>query len=82
MNSKAQSFLEYAFLITVISAALTAMYTYMNRAMNARLKQAQVELNERYRGTERFVDVANLTNSSIGRQSGGSNISSGAGAGG
>jgi len=73
VNSKAQSFLEYAFLITVISAALTAMYTYINRAMNARLKQAQVELNERYRGTERFADVANL--SGPGRQSGGGNTS-------
>ena len=53
----AQSFLEYAFLLTVISSALIAMYTYMNRSMNAKLKQVQVELNERYRGTEQFVYI-------------------------
>ena len=57
---KSQSFLEYAFLIGVISAALMAMYTYINRAMNARLKQAQVELNERTRGTETFINVSEI----------------------
>jgi len=54
----AQSFLEYAFLISVISAALMTMVTYINRAMNARLKQVQVELNEKYRGTEQFAEVS------------------------
>jgi len=48
-RKRAQSFLEYAFLITVISMALLAMYVYINRAMNARLKQVQLELNERLR---------------------------------
>ena len=56
----AQSFLEYAFLISVISTALMAMLTYINRAMNARLKQVQVELNDRYRGTEQFMDVPDV----------------------
>jgi hypothetical protein len=45
-NKKAQSFLEYTMLILVISAALIAMQVYMQRAVNARLKQVQVELNE------------------------------------
>jgi len=41
-----QSFMEYVTLIAVISAALIAMYTYMQRSINARLKQVQVELDE------------------------------------
>jgi len=45
-NRKAQGFIEYVTLIAVISAALIAMYPYMNRAINARLKQIQVELDE------------------------------------
>lgn len=46
LNKKAQSFMEYVMLILVISAALIAMNHYMNRAVYARLKQIQVELNE------------------------------------
>ena len=46
LNKKAQSFLEYVMLIVVIAAALIAMYPYMQRAINARLKQIQVELDE------------------------------------
>ncbi|MFA4888096.1 MAG: hypothetical protein WC628_00775 [Candidatus Omnitrophota bacterium] len=46
MKNKAQSFLEYVIMISVIAAALVAMYPYMQRAINARLKQAQVELDE------------------------------------
>jgi len=45
-KSKAQSFLEYAVMIAVIAAALIAMFPYMQRAINARLKQIQVELDE------------------------------------
>lgn len=45
-HKKAQSLIEYAMLILVITAALIAMYPYMNRAINARLKQLQVELDE------------------------------------
>jgi ABC-type Fe3+ transport system permease subunit len=45
-NKKAQSFLEYVTLILVVSGALVAMYTYMQRSVNARLKQIQVELDE------------------------------------
>jgi len=46
LKRKAQSFLEYAMLIMVIAAALTAMYVYMQRSVNARLKQVQTELDE------------------------------------
>lgn len=42
---RAQNVLEYTMLIIIVGAALIAMTTYMNRSMNARLKQAQDELN-------------------------------------
>ena len=45
-DKKAQSFMEYAILIMVITTALVAMYPYIRRSINARLKQIQVELNE------------------------------------
>lgn len=43
---KAQSFLEYALLVAVIATAMISMYPYMRRAVNARLKHVQVELDE------------------------------------
>ena len=43
--NKSQSFLEYSMLIIIVAAALTAMFTYINRSANARLKQIQDELN-------------------------------------
>ncbi len=45
-NRHAQSFLEYAMLIGVVAIALMAMFQYMQRSINARLKQVQVELDE------------------------------------
>lgn len=45
-NRKAQSFLEFVMLILVVSAALIAMRQYIQRSINARLKQIHVELNE------------------------------------
>jgi uncharacterized protein (UPF0333 family) len=45
-HKRAQSFLEYVMLIFVVVSALVAMYTYMQRSVNARLKQIQVELEE------------------------------------
>jgi len=45
-NKKAQSFMEYTILVIVISAALIAMQQYIQRSINARLKQVQVELDE------------------------------------
>jgi len=49
MKRKAQNFIEYAALIMIISAALVAMKVYVQRAMNARLAQVRVELNESIR---------------------------------
>lgn len=45
-HKKAQSFMEYVMVILVITTALVAMYPYIRRSINARLKQIQVELNE------------------------------------
>lgn len=45
-NKRAQSFLEYVMLIIVITTALIAMYPYIQRSVNARLKQVQEELDE------------------------------------
>jgi Flp pilus assembly pilin Flp len=45
-NKRAQNFLEYAILISVISIALIAMVPYIQRAVNARLRQIQLELDE------------------------------------
>lgn len=45
-SRKAQSFMEYVMLVMVISAAIIAMYQYMQRSVNAKLKQIQTELNE------------------------------------
>lgn len=42
---KGQSVVEYTVLIIIVAAALVAMTTYIMRSMNARLKQAQDELN-------------------------------------
>jgi Flp pilus assembly pilin Flp len=46
IRKKAQSLLEYATLIAIIAAAISAMYVYMQRSVNARLKQVQTELDE------------------------------------
>ncbi len=40
-----QSVIEYTILIMIVAAALIAMTTYITRSMNARLIQAQDELN-------------------------------------
>lgn len=45
-NKRAQNFLEYTMLILVITAALIAMQQYIQRSINARLKQVQQELDE------------------------------------
>jgi|YelNatPaOPRAMG01_1025707.scaffolds.fasta_scaffold49733_6 hypothetical protein len=42
---KAQSLLEYALLIITVAAAFMAMTTYMNRAVNSRLHDLQLETN-------------------------------------
>lgn len=45
-SRRAQTFLEYTMLIIIVATALTAMGVYMQRSINARLRQIQVELNE------------------------------------
>lgn len=46
IRKKGQSIIEYAILITVVSAAFIAMQTYMMRAVQGRLKQVEDEINE------------------------------------
>jgi len=43
---KGQSTFEYAVLITVVVAAIIAMHTYMRRAVQGRLKNVEVDLNQ------------------------------------
>ena len=45
-NTKGQNMLEYAILVIVVTVALVSMSTYIQRSMNARLRQIQEELNE------------------------------------
>lgn len=45
-NKRAQNFLEYTMLIIIIASALIAMQQYIQRSINARLKQVQEELSE------------------------------------
>ena len=45
MSRSAQSTLEYAILVSVVSAALVAMHTYVRRAIQANLKTIEEELN-------------------------------------
>ena len=45
-DRRAQSFLEYTMLIAVISLALVAMSLYIQRSINARLRQVQSEIDE------------------------------------
>jgi Flp pilus assembly pilin Flp len=42
---KAQNILEYTMLILICAAALIAMSTYVQRAINARMAQTHDELN-------------------------------------
>lgn len=46
IKNRAQSALEYTLLIIVLATALTAMSTYIQRSINARLRQVQLEMNE------------------------------------
>jgi Flp pilus assembly pilin Flp len=45
-SKKAQNFLEYALLIVVVSTAIIAMQQYIQRSINAKLRQIQEELSE------------------------------------
>ncbi|MCP4652932.1 MAG: hypothetical protein GY858_06060 [Candidatus Omnitrophica bacterium] len=43
-RTKTQSIVEYVMLFMIVSAAIMMTYKYLNRSMNARLKQVQEEL--------------------------------------
>lgn len=45
-KSRAQSIVEYAVLLSVVSAAVLAMHTYIMRTVKARLEQIESEVNE------------------------------------
>ena len=45
-SKKAQSTFEYAILITVVVGAIIAMHSYMRRAVQGRLKNIEVDLNQ------------------------------------
>jgi hypothetical protein len=50
LNKKAQNLIEYVLLFIIVAAAITVTNKYIQRSMNARLKQIQEELyykNER-----------------------------------
>ena len=42
---RGQSTLEYAIVIAIVAAALVGMHTYVRRAMQANLKNLELELN-------------------------------------
>lgn len=42
----AQSIVEYTMLLTAVAAAVIAMYMFLNRTVQARLKQIESEINE------------------------------------
>jgi len=44
-HKKGQSIIEYTMLAVIVAGAIMAMTTYIMRAMNARIKQTQDELN-------------------------------------
>ena len=50
MKRKVQSIVEYTMLVVLISAAIAAMASYLQRAVNSRFKQVREEMNESQRG--------------------------------
>ncbi|MDD2689012.1 MAG: hypothetical protein PHT41_02540 [Candidatus Omnitrophica bacterium] len=45
-HKRAQSILEYSMLVIIIATALVAMQQYIQRAVNARMRQVAQELDE------------------------------------
>lgn len=50
----AQSTIEYTILILIVAVALTAMYTYLRRSVNARIVQTEDELENSKKNYEDF----------------------------
>ncbi len=48
-TKKAQSILEYAAIVILVSAAISTMTIYIQRAMNVRFRHIREELNESQR---------------------------------
>jgi len=46
LRKSGQSIVEYAILLVVVASAIVAMYTYINRAVQGRLKQIDSEVSE------------------------------------
>ena len=46
MRRNGQSILEYSMIIAIVAAALLAMNQYVYRAINARMEQVRLELDE------------------------------------
>jgi len=46
LRKSGQSIVEYAILLVVVASAIVAMYTYVNRAVQGRLKQIDSEVGE------------------------------------
>ena len=44
MNKKAQNIIEYVLIFMIVAAAIAVTHKYVNRSMNARLKQIQDEV--------------------------------------
>lgn len=45
-SRKAQTTLEYAILIAIVAGAVLSMHSYTRRAIQARLKTTELDLNE------------------------------------
>ncbi|MGD0336995.1 MAG: hypothetical protein ABSB18_07885 [Candidatus Omnitrophota bacterium] len=45
--AKAQSILEYAMIVAVVAAALAAMSTYIQRSIQANLKNLEDQVNQK-----------------------------------
>lgn len=45
MNKRAQNLVEYTLLIMAVAAAFLAMNLYMRRAVNAKLRNIELEMN-------------------------------------
>lgn len=45
-NREGQATIDYVFLVVVVAAAMVAMHGYASKAMQANLKNLELELNE------------------------------------
>ena len=62
-KNQAQSTLEFAILIAVITAALVAMTVYIKRAIQGRLRTAADDISEQYSPTLTNANITTTSNS-------------------